>query len=169
MPRKTNLDGNLQKVNSIDNDSSETIKSIKEKLDKSPALNGEFDTLLHKVDKIEECNGNLNKKVDKIYDAIYHHDDGIIAKMKENAQESRYERDKNSGDLTHMKEWKIAKDKSDEKIATKLDNIESLNETVKDLVEAKNTTWSITKWFIAALGGGIITILSRYVAAILIK
>ena len=60
MTRKTNLNGNNQQGNSADN-SSEIIKSIKEKLDKSPALNGEFDTLLHKVDKIEECNGNLNK------------------------------------------------------------------------------------------------------------
>jgi len=164
--RKTNLNGNTQQSES---DSAEIIKSIKEKLDKSPALNGEFDALLHKVDKIEECNGNLNKKVDKIYEAIYHHDDGLIAKMKENAQENKHVHDKNSSDLSHLKEWKITKDKTDEKISVKLDKIELLNEVVKDLVESKNTTWSITKWLLAALGGGVITIISRYIAYLLIK
>lgn len=168
MTRKSNLNNNSYRQNTSD-DTRKLITDIKDKLDQSPALNGEFDTLLHKVDKIEQGNGQLSKKVDKIYDAIYHHEDGIIAKMKENGQENQRAHDKTSADLSAVKEWKICKDKADEKLSAKLDKIESINETVKDLVETKNTTWSVLKWFLAAVGGGIITILSRYLAYVLIK
>lgn len=166
--RRSNPNPN-NRQNGVSDDTHKLMTDIKEKLDKSPALNGEFDTLIHKVDKIEQSNGHLSKKVDKIYDAIYHHDDGIIAKMKENKQENQRAHDKTEGDLANLKEWKETKDKTDEKIEAKLDKIESINETVKDLVGTRNTTWNVMKWFLAAAGGGIITVVSRYILFLLTR
>lgn len=162
MSRKNNFNTNRQ-FNQHDESTRKLVKDIKDKLDKSPALNGDFDTLLNKVDKIEEGSGQLSKKVDKIYEAIYHHDNGIIAKMKESNHDNQNAHQKTSNDLSLLKEWKNEKEKLDEKINTKLDKIEVINDTVKDLVESRNTTWSFFKWFLAGIGGGIITIVSRYI------
>ena len=51
--------------------SKSTLDEIQKKLSNSSALNGGFETLLYKIDKIEQSQGQLVNKVDKIHDAIY--------------------------------------------------------------------------------------------------
>jgi chromosome segregation ATPase len=155
--------------NQVSGETRQVLNDIKDKLDKSPALNGEFDTLIHKVDKIEQSNGNLSKKVDQIYESIYDHETGIIAKMKENKSENDRAHDKTNSELSSMNEWKKDREKMDEKISMKLDKMDTVQETVKDLVTSKNTTWAAVKWMLAAIGGGIVTVLSRYILHILTR
>ena len=60
-----------------------TLDEINKKLNTSAALNGGFDTLLYKIDKIEQSQGQLVSKVDKIHDAIYDPSEGIFSKLSE--------------------------------------------------------------------------------------
>lgn len=136
------------------------IKEIKYKLDKSPALNGEFETLIHKVDKIEESSGNLSKKVDKIYDSIYHHEDGLYVKMKENKMEK-------SQEISSLDEWKKNREKFEEKASLQFDKLENVQDKVESIVEMNKNIWVAFRWTIAALGGAFFTIITRYIVHLL--
>jgi hypothetical protein len=146
---------------------STAIEEINKKLNSSAALNGGFDTLLYKIDKIEQSQGQLVNKVDKIHDAIYDPTDGIFSKLNEYKLETSENINEVSQTVAELKTWRIIKDreeiKDDEleiKTKNKLDEIEK---TVDSLVINKNTVWTIMKWFLAAVGGGIVTLVIKWV------
>ena len=60
------------------------LYDIHKKILASSALNGGFDTLLYKIDKIEQGQSQVSTKVDKIHDAIYHPDEGLFARIAAN-------------------------------------------------------------------------------------
>lgn len=68
------------------------LERLEEKLEK-PVLNGGFDTLVTKVDRIEaateqlrEGQSGLTKKVDAIHTAVYDPDTGLYQKVKNNTK-----------------------------------------------------------------------------------
>jgi hypothetical protein len=142
------------------------IDDIHKKIVSSPALNGGFDTLLYKIDKIEQSQGHLVSKLDKIHDAIYDPQDGLFSKMSQQKLENEIKLGEINQNVLELKLWKNHKDKSDQKEEDEIDKskgkIASLEKTVETLNENKNTIWSITKWLAAALGGAIVTILLAY-------
>jgi len=56
------------------------LEAIHKKIVSSAALNGGFDILMFKIEKIEQNQEQLVNKVDKIHDAIYDPNDGIFSK-----------------------------------------------------------------------------------------
>ena len=139
------------------------LDDIHNKIIASPALNGGFDTLLYKIDKIEQGQGQLVAKVDKIHDAIYNPSEGMFAKLAEHKLENEKQLGSINLSLSSIDAWKDQKekesakdDKDSEQAATK---IAVLEKSVDHLVKSKDATWSVLKWLGAALGGGLITLI----------
>lgn len=143
-----------------------TLDDIHRKLASSSALNGGFETLLYKIDKIEQSQGNLVAKVDKIHDAIYDPNDGMFAKLAEHKLESEVKLNEITNNLTEINSWKKHREKAEEKDDAIHDassaKIATIEKDVDGLVKSKNTAWAILKWFAVAIGGGIITIIVGY-------
>jgi hypothetical protein len=142
------------------------IDAIHKKVVNSAALNGGFDTLLYKIDKIEQSQGQLVSKVDKIHDAIYDPNDGMFAKLAEHKLESEVKLNEINKSITEINAWKSHREKEsvkDDEVTDKaIAKISSLETTVTSLVKSKENVWGVLKWVLAALGGGIVTLLMSW-------
>lgn len=140
----------------------DVLLDIHKKIQGSSALNGGFDTLLYKIDKIEQCQGQIVTKVDKIHDSIYDPNDGIFARMSM----TKIETSENLADvgvkLAELTEWKKSREKAEARHDQKMDKIDDLHQEVAILSRTKNTTWSILKWLLAAMAGGGMTLLFKW-------
>lgn len=143
-----------------------SLDEIQKKLANSAALNGGFDTLLFKIDKIEQSQGQLVNKVDKIHEAIYDPTDGIFSRLSEYKLESTNKINEVSQNLAEIQVWKEVKDKEGEKDDQKNNKndlkLETLEKSVDSLVRNKNNVWSVMKWFLVAVGGGLVTLTMKW-------
>ena len=142
------------------------IDAIHDKISNSSALNGGFDTLLYKIDKIEEGQSTLNSKVDKIHEAIYDPNEGIFSKLSEYKLES-YEKFNNiTHHMSEINEWKKhlekTKDKDSEEVDQASEKIVELEKSIDGLVKGKNAVWAVSKWLGVAVGGGLIALLFKW-------
>lgn len=143
------------------------LDDIQKKLSNSSALNGGFDTLLYKIDKIEQSQGQLVAKVDKIHDAIYDPQDGIFSKLSEYKLENNVELNKVTQELVELQIWKEQKNKEeikdDQFISSSSKKIDDLEKSVDSLVRNKNNTWAVMKWFLVATGGALVTLAMKWI------
>lgn len=140
-----------------------TLDDIHRKIVNSPVLNGGFDTLIYKVDKIEQSQGQLVVKVDKIHEAIYDPKDGMFAKLAEHKLDSEVKLNEISQNLTEINEWKKQRERIDQKEEEKIDEsrfkMVTIEKSLSSLEESRTTAWSAFKWVAAALGGAIVTLI----------
>ena len=145
------------------------LDDIHRKIIGSPALNGGFDTLLYKIDKIEQSQGQLVTKVDKIHEAIYDPNEGIFAKLSDQKLSNTQQFSDVQQDIASIKQWKDFKEKSDTESSTEVDEnsnkIVALERTVDSLSKSKDHAWSLLKWLGVAIGGSIITLVFKYFEA----
>lgn len=60
------------------------LEELIKQLQKNTGVNqNTFDTLLHKVDKIEEAQGIIVRKVDEVHHTLYHPDTGVFSRLQE--------------------------------------------------------------------------------------
>jgi len=146
---------------------SQALDEIQRKLSNSSALNGGFETLLYKIDKIEQSQGQLVTKVDKIHDAIYDPSDGIFSKLGEYKLENADKVNEVSQQISELQLWKEIKEKEEEKTdvveGKNKEKLQNLEKSVDSLVRNKNNTWAVMKWFMVAVGGGIVTLLIKWI------
>ena len=142
------------------------LDEINKKLASSAALNGGFDTLLYKIDKIEQSQGQLVNKVDKIHEAIYDPNDGMFSKLSEYKLENAGHFSEVTKNVSELQLWKEVKDKEELKEDQKSDKfsekIDSLEKSVDSLMRNKQSTLAIARWFLVAIGGGIVTLLIKW-------
>ena len=140
-----------------------TLDEIHKKISSSAALNGGFDTLLFKIDKIEQSQGQLVSKVDKIHEAIYDPKEGIVSQLADHKLESTVRLNEIKTDIAALDSWKKNHEKDDikdEKVVTEASSkVANLEKSVETLVRHKNNAAGILKWFAVAIGGGIITLI----------
>ena len=143
------------------------LDEINKKLNSSAALNGGFDTLLYKIDKIEQSQGQLVSKVDKIHDAIYDPSEGIFSKLGEYKLENTNTVNEVVQDVAELQIWRSMKDKEevidDTSMQENKKKLGDLEKSVSDLVRNKNNVWSVVKWFMVAFGGACITLLVKWI------
>lgn len=143
------------------------LDEINKKLNSSAALNGGFDTLLYKIDKIEQSQGQLVSKVDKIHDAIYDPSEGIFSKLSEYKLENANTVNDVVHDISELQIWRDMKDKEEVVDATSTQEnkkkLGDLERSVTDLIRNKNNIWSVMKWFMVAFGGACITLLVKWI------
>lgn len=153
-------------VSSVKN-SSQTLDEIQKKILSSSALNGGFETLLYKIDKIEQSQGQLVSKVDKIHDAIYDPNDGIFSKLGEYKLENTNKVNEVTQQISELQIWKDNKEKEEIKLEVVEDKTKekliTLEKSVDSLVRNKNNAWAVMKWFMVAVGGGGITLLIKWI------
>lgn len=141
------------------------LQNIQQKLEKSAALNGGFDNLIYKIDSIENNQNIISKKVDKIHDAIYHPDEGLFARINANKSQNQEYLVKVEKDIEDLSSWKNQFEKNSEKSqddSDKIaDRISTVEEVVQDLKKFREMTLGATKWLMAAVGGGVITIVFK--------
>ncbi len=147
--------------------STSTLNEIQKKLSNSSALNGGFETLLYKIDKIEQSQGQLVNKVDKIHDAIYDPNDGIFSKLSEYKLENAEQLNDMSQEVTELHLWKENREKEEEKETKKSDivdkKIDDIEKSVDSLLRNKHNVWAIMKWFLVAFSGGIVTLSIKWI------
>jgi hypothetical protein len=142
---------------------SSVLDEIQKKITSSAALNGGFDTLLYKIDKIEQSQGQLVTKVDKIHEAIYDPQEGIFSKLSEYKLENTNKINDINQSITEFKVWQDYRNKEElkeeEDTDTSKKKIDRLERSVDNLVKSKQVAWSVLKWLGVAIGGGVITLL----------
>lgn len=123
----------------------ELLSEIQGKL-KAPALNGGFDTLMYKVDKIEECQEKILDRISVLNDAIYDPDKGLFARVKI-AESSKDE-----------EILELEKDIRDRNLKNEV-HIKELESSVDSLLKWKNNVVSSFKWLaitLATAGVGVL-------------
>ena len=144
----------------------DAIAEISKKLNSSAALNGGFETLLFKIDKIEQSQGQLVFKVDKIHDAIYDPNDGIFSKLGEYKLQNAGRIHELEQNINELQLWKEVNQDEEEKSEKAEDKNKEKLLAVETAVFTLNThmthAWSILKWFLVAVGGGIITLTVKW-------
>jgi len=141
------------------------LHNIQQKLDRSAALNGGFDRLLYKIDSIENSQNAIATKVDKIHEAIYNPDEGLFARISSSKNEQHNAINDIEKKVVEISTWKEQKEKENdqteaevEKFGNKIVNIEN---SVDNLLQFKTSTLGLAKWALAAVGGGVITLLFK--------
>lgn len=149
--------------------SDDILEIIQKKLQNASALNGGFDTLLHKIDRIEQSQGQIVSKVEKIHDAIYDPSDGIFSKMSQTKIENTQQFSNLENRITSLTEWRKQSEKSDEKhnenVEQFSDKLQLVTTNVDALMKTKQYSFSAMKWFVAAIIGGIMTLVFTWLQA----
>ena len=153
--------------NFTDSNKNPTLDAIHQKITGAAALNGGFDTLLYKIDKIEQGQGHLVSKIDKLHDAIYDPTDGIFVKLAEHKLESEIKLNEIANNVSEINFWKQHREKEEIKDEQFVDNanikLNYLENSLVSLNQSKERAWSILKWFLAAIGGGIVTLIFAWI------
>jgi hypothetical protein len=153
------------------------LTSVQEKLD-SPVLNGGFDTLMLKVDNIEQSQVRSNSqiehmttKVDQVHEAVYHPDEGLFARVKKAELTRSDDVEKLDRDMLELKIWKDTSEKTNVKESetneenNKLVNVR--NAQLDELVKWKNRVCKTAKWVLVTLAGGSATLMFKLIYDIL--
>jgi len=142
--------------------SMDMLGQIQRKIESSAALNGGFDTLLFKMDKLESGQEQIVDKVDKIHEAIYDPSDGLFSKLSDHRIDSTQRFGDIDMQIAELGVWKTHKEKSEsrneDEVSEATDKIATLEKSVDTLTKSKNTTTAAAKWITAGVGGGILTL-----------
>jgi hypothetical protein len=152
--------------------SHQLLNEIQARVLNAPALNGGFDTLLYKVDKIEESQDKIGEKVDSIHEAVFHPDQGLFARVKHVETTKGEAVDALEKDVTVLKIWKDNEEKALEKDTKMTEEqekvVKDLESTVKTqageikaLLEWKNKVSGAVRWGLVTLAGGGVTVIGK--------
>lgn len=143
------------------------LSEIQEKISRSPALNGGFDSLLIKVDRIENGQTQIVQKLTSIHEAIYHPDDGLFARVKMVEITKLESVDKLEKDILEISLWKTSEEKIKEKQIEVDDEQEKLlmfhDDQLKSVIEFKDRISSAFKWVIVSVSTGGLGVLGKLI------
>lgn len=144
----------------------EVLGDIHKKIISSSALNGGFDILMFKIERIEQNQAEIVGKVDKIHDAIYDPNDGIFSKMNSSNMNTIEKINETDQRVIEISEWKKRREKDEEKIEENVEEssarLSSLQKSVDDLQKSKNIAWGVIRWILVALAGGSLTLAFKW-------
>jgi uncharacterized protein YaaN involved in tellurite resistance len=133
----------------------ETLNTLSQKVMSSKVLNGGFDTMIEKVEKIEA-------KVDSIHDAVYHPDDGLFARVKdiEHVKANAASIEKLNIDVNELQAWHHSEEKLVEKEAKLIEEhnqlVKNHSDQLKELVSFKSRVNAVAKWLALTVATGIL-------------
>ncbi len=164
--------------NLVDSKAQEQVMGVLDKLEQkicnSPALNGGFDALMFKVEKIEESQEKIVVQVNSIHEAVYHPDDGLFARIKdiEHVKEKAESVDVLEKDVLKLQQWHIIDEKTSEKRNQISDEHEKLvnahDDDIKELIKFKERIVAILKWGAGLLAGAILGGLGNLVYQVIV-
>jgi len=143
------------------------LAEIQDKMLHSPALNGGFDSLLNKVNKINDGQVEISSKLTSIHESIYHPDDGLFARVKMVEMAKIEGFDKLEKEVFEINLWKIQEEKTKEKQIEEIEEREELllqhDNQLKDVMEFKNKISSAFKWIIVSISTGGLGVLGKLI------
>jgi len=156
------------KVQDSEKDSLVLLQDIQKKINESVSLNGRVDTLIFKVEKIEEEQGKISKTVGSIHNAIYDPDNGLfsrISSVKASQAEEKAELEKQFLELNStvsQTEKSLVQNRTDDKEIQK--KVENQQKSLDNLEKWKGNIHSVGKWTLAAVAGGVMTIIFKIIS-----
>lgn len=139
----------------------------------SPVLNGGFNTLMVKVEGIQETQEKMNTKVDSIHEAIYHPDDGLFARVKAVEVKKAESVDELEKDVLELKLWRGNNEKTSEHDAVLVDEhvklVRTHDEQLRDLVKFRSRVMAGAKWLVVTLAAGGLTMAGKLIYDVLSK
>lgn len=142
----------------------ELIKSMQSVVE-SPAMNGGFNKLMFKIEKIEEAQTKMTEKIDLIHDAIYHPDEGIFARIKDVEHNKSANVENVEKNVIELITWKGNEEKAsiqkDADFKTNSDVTNTLKAQVVSLASWQKKVNSGVKWLMYTAAGGILTLLGK--------
>src|SRR3990167_964215 len=141
------------------------FKSLEEKVLNIPILNGGFESLMFKVDKIEESMSGVNEKIDKIHVAVYDPDQGLFARVKSTETKTIENITLVKNDVDHLRTAHETHINVDQDAATdmKLYN-EIVDRHQRDLERVmiwRDRINSILKWLLVTLASGFLALTGK--------
>jgi hypothetical protein len=157
--------GSAARLIGTDLDTTRVLAEIQQKVNSSPALNGGFDTLLYKVDKIEESQGKIVSTVDKIHAAIYEPDTGLFSRINTVQATASKENGELEKQLIELNTWKAQTEKSAQEDKTSdealVKKVEEQQKVIEQLTQWKATVSKVGAWIGMGFGGGAVTLLFK--------
>jgi hypothetical protein len=151
------------------------ILEMQNKILAAPAMNGGFSTLMYKIEKIEQSQGQLVEKVDEIRDVLYDPDSGIYARIK-NVENSIIDVDRFSTletEISSIRNWKISEEKSAEKENSQEEKIEKMlaehDVSLKELQRWYQKQAAITKWLAITISAGLLGGIGKFLYAFILE
>lgn len=151
------------------------ILEMQNKILAAPAMNGGFSTLMYKIEKIEQSQGQLVEKVDEIRDVLYDPDSGIYARIK-NVENSIIDVDRFSTletEISSIRNWKISEEKSAEKENSQEEKIEKMlaehDVSLKELQRWYQKQAAITRWLAITIGAGLLGAIGKFLYALILE
>ena len=142
------------------------LAEIQAKLN-APALNGWFETLMYKVDKIEETQDKILEEVSALSDTIYDPDNGIFARIKSVENADLEELHRLEKDFLEMQSWKESEKKKTEELHSilleKQDKIREMERQIEDLTQWKASISGMSRWAAITIGGGGVSMLIKVI------
>lgn len=139
----------------------------------SPVLNGGFNTLMVKVEGIQETQEKIGTKVDSIHEAIYHPDEGLFARVKSVEVTKAEGVDKLEKDVLELKLWRGNSEKTTEHGAGIVDEhtklVRTHDEQLRDLVRFRDRVMGVAKWLAVTLAAGGLTLVGKLIYDVLSK
>lgn len=170
---KSQRSGDVLNVRNLPPQVVELLHLVQQKVLSSPGLNGGFTIMMSKVEQIEEGQKQMGAKVDSIYEAIYHPDEGLFARIKD------VEHVKEKVAITELLVERLEKDisrllqqhESKEKILAREEKqmeenarlVKDHAELIKDLVKFKSRVCAIIKWGLVTLTGAMVTLVGKLI------
>jgi hypothetical protein len=137
----------------INNDHDEQMIEIKNILDSLNDRIRNLDTIIFKIDKIEESQG-------QIHDAIYDQNNGVFAKLSElnvAIVQNHLFLEKDIQSLKTIQDYEILESKN---IDPRLGDLEA---RVTDLTKTNSVVTGVYKWVLVAFGGGLVTLMFKFI------
>jgi hypothetical protein len=138
------------------------LQQIQKKVTNSTVLNDGFDVLLFKIEKIEESQERLVGTVDSIHNAIYHPDDGLFSRI------SAVKLDDINGiekKIQSLDSWKESQQRAnDQFVSTEKEIIKKVDDQrveIEKIEGWRKNVNAVGKWFLVALGGGVVTLIFK--------
>jgi hypothetical protein len=129
---------------------------IQNKVLGSPALNGGFDTLIHKMDNFEKRQDQVIENVKEIHEAVYNPDEGLFARIRDAEASKANEIHTLSTKITEIELRQKIDDKNHEKDSESEKELKKLVEGLKSDVADVKRGYELLKWFSITIGGGLI-------------
>ena len=145
----------------------DVLTQLQNKVLNSAALNGGFDTLLLKIDQIEEKQEEIGSKVDQVHEAIYKPDDGLFARVKdvEHAKKSVENVENIGKTVNQLQQLVELQQKTAEKESVAVVEREKLlkehNDQLASLMRFQSRILAIAKWMMVTVAGSLITIIAK--------
>lgn len=115
-----------------------------QRLSTNPMPSGAVDTLIYKIDKIEEGQEKIEAKVDSIHDAVFHPDQGLFARVND-IKNWKSNEEKLAEEATKQDEQKVKAVKDLEEIVTEQEK------ELKQLSDWKVKVVSTAKWTLVTI------------------